>query len=124
MKTIIAGGRDYHLTKSDYKFLDTLTITEVVSGGASGADKCGEKYAKFKDIPLKVMPADWSDLSEPCILRYGRYNRVYNALAEHKRNKKMAKYAEAVVLFPGGKGTEDMFKTAKQLGLVIYDRRK
>jgi hypothetical protein len=40
MKTIIAGGRHYRLTDEDYDFLDTLGITEVVCGGATGADEC------------------------------------------------------------------------------------
>jgi hypothetical protein len=46
MKLIIAGGRDYKFTKSDLEKLDSIEgITEVVSGGARGADKCGEIWA-------------------------------------------------------------------------------
>lgn len=37
--------------------------------------------------------------------------------------KKMAEYAEAVVLFPGGKGTDNMYETAIKHNLVIYDFR-
>jgi hypothetical protein len=35
----------------------------------------------------------------------------------------MAKYGEQVVLFPGGKGTENMFKNAQKYKLKIVDQR-
>ena len=39
------------------------------------------------------------------------------------RNKKMAEYADAVILFPGGKGTASMLKEAQKAELTIYDYR-
>lgn len=59
MRTIIAGGRDYKLTESDIDRLDSLPISEVVSGRATGADTDGENYAYFKGLPVKQFPADW-----------------------------------------------------------------
>ena len=108
MKTIIAGGRDYRLSYEDLLYLSELNITEVVSGGSRGADTDGETYAGMTDIPLKKFPADWN--------KYGKS-------AGYRRNVEMAEYAEAVVLFPGGKGTNHMFDIAKKFGLIIYDRR-
>ena len=108
MKTIIAGGRDYFLTQDDIRFLLTLPITEVVSGGANGADRGGEVFAQCNDIDMKRFPADWS---------------AHGRAAGPIRNEEMAKYADAVVLFPGGKGTDNMAKVAKKHGLKIYDRR-
>jgi predicted Rossmann-fold nucleotide-binding protein len=35
----------------------------------------------------------------------------------------MAQYADAVVLFPGGKGTQSMFDEATKAGIVIFDWR-
>ncbi len=109
MKLIIAGGRDYRFTSKDIERLNTLeNITEVVSGGAKGADTEGEHWAREQSIPIKVFKADWN--------QYGRG-------AGPKRNQAMADYADAVALFPGGKGTENMFKHAQKIGLVIYDWR-
>lgn len=65
MKTIIAGGRNYCLTPADLLALEKLPITEVVSGGATGAD--------------------------------------------------------AVVLFPGDRGTASMRREAQRAGISIFD---
>lgn len=109
MKLIIAGGRDYHLTESDHaKLLDLLPrgITEVVSGGAPGADTYGELWADFYRIPVKRFPADWN---------------THGRAAGPIRNREMAEYADAVVLFPGGRGTADMRRAAEKAGLEIFD---
>ena len=108
MRTIIAGGRDYQLTDEDLSFLASLPITEVVSGGATGADAGGEMFAYRVDIPMKRFKADW---------------QTYGRAAGPMRNRQMAVYAEAVVLFPGGRGTNSMFNEAKKYELKIYDLR-
>ncbi len=103
--TIIAGGRDYKLTLSDEAWLDTLPIREVVSGGASGADAGGEAWAKKRGIPIKRFPADW---------------KTHGRAAGPIRNRQMAEYADAVVLFPGGRGTDSMRTEAERQGLRIF----
>ena len=110
MKLIIAGGRHYSLTAEDVDELDHLhrSIDEIVSGGAQGADKSGEAYAFYRKIPVKRFPADW---------------QTHGRAAGPIRNKAMAEYADAVALFPGGKGTASMFREAKAAGLTIYDFR-
>jgi hypothetical protein len=108
MKLIIAGGRNYHITDADWQKLDALPITEIVSGGASGADAGGEAYAQVRGFPVTRFVADWS--------RYG-----YKA--GPIRNQHMAEYADAVALFPGGRGTNSMAAKAKKAGIVIYDFR-
>lgn len=106
MKTIIAGGRNYQLTSEDFNLLETLDITEVVSGRCTGADMGGEEYAKSRGIPIKPFPADWN--------KHGR-------AAGPIRNAQMASYADQVVLFPGGKGTNSMRKEAEVAGIKIVD---
>ena len=112
MKVIIAGGRNYQLTPEDYDRLDDLymeiNITEVVSGCAKGADTCGEQWAGYRYIPIKKFPANWN--------KYGR-------AAGMIRNREMAEYADAVVLFPGGKGTQNMYEQAFVNRLTIFDWR-
>lgn len=108
MKTIIAGGRDgvkdWHLFEAleqvDWK------ITEVVSGGAKGADALGEWYAACELLPLKRFEADWD--------RFGKS-------AGPKRNMEMAKYADALIALWDGKskGTANMIAVATKLNLKV-----
>ena len=109
MKLIIAGGRDYVFSQNDIDRLNAVEgVTEVVSGGAPGADSGGEAWATEADIPVKRFPADWKS--------HGR-------AAGPVRNRKMAEYADAVALFPGGRGTASMQKEAVKHNLVIFDWR-
>lgn len=109
MRLIIAGGRDYELSKADVNKLNQIEgITEVVSGGCCGADKDGESWARSKKIPIKKFEADWN---------------IHGRSAGPKRNAEMAAYADAVVLFKGGSGTRSMFKEATKRSLIIFDWR-
>lgn len=109
MKTIIAGSRNitgYHqVTKAveDSGF----QITEVVSGGANGVDKLGERLAKASLLPCKVFAADWN--------KYGKR-------AGYVRNSEMAEYAEALIAVWDGKsrGTDHMIRTARVQGLKVF----
>lgn len=110
MKLIIAGGRDYSLTSSDIEKLNAIpNVTEVVSGGASGADYDGERWARSRHLPIERFEADWRGLGKK---------------AGPIRNAQMAAYADAVALFPGGKGTVSMFNEAIKAGIKIYDFRE
>jgi len=109
VKLIIAGGRNYQLAQEDYAMLDKLHITEVISGGCSGADRCGERYAISRNLPVKKFPADW-----------GKYGKAAGPI----RNNEMAIYADAVALFPGGKGTASMYRCATKHDIKIFDYRR
>jgi hypothetical protein len=107
MKLIIAGGRDYKFTESDLEKLDSIEgVAEVVSGGARGADKCGEIWAKYSSIPITKFPAHWD---------------MYGKGAGHRRNIEMAEYADALAIFPGGRGSANMLEEATKRGLIIFD---
>lgn len=112
VKLIIAGGRDFIGMEKNFNMLEALNtvinIVEVVSGCARGADRFGESWAEFQDIPITKFPAKWD--------QFGRS-------AGHIRNRQMAKYADAVVLFPGGKGTMNMKEQAEKYNITIYDWR-
>ena len=113
MKLIIAGGRNYEFTIKDLERLHCIhsvtPISEVVCGNATGADTEGRLWADANDIPIKRFPANWK--------KHGR-------AAGPIRNAEMAAYADAVALFPGGKGTDNMAMQAKKAGLTIFDFRK
>ena len=108
MRTIIAGGRHYKFTPRDIAFLDGYAenITEVVSGGADGADKCGEQWARSKGIPVRVFHASWE---------------THGKAAGPLRNEQMAQYADALIPFRGGRGTQNMIRQAGFYGLQIVN---
>lgn len=109
-KVIIAGGRDFSdyallSEKCDY-YLGEKTNVEVVSGGAKGADNLGERYAKERNIPVKLFLADWVKLGKR---------------AGFVRNAEMAEYADALIAFwdKSSKGTKHMIDTANEKELSV-----
>ena len=59
MKVLICGGRDYSNYQDLKAVLDKFFITEIISGGARGADSLAIQYAKARRIPYREYPADW-----------------------------------------------------------------
>lgn len=112
MKVIIAGGRDFQSTGAHrgwlIRKLEELRATEIVCGMATGADLFGKEISEALGLPVSQFPADWN---------------LYGNRAGPIRNSKMAKYADACILFPGGKGTRSMFREARKEGLPIYTYR-
>ena len=107
MKVIVAGTRDfddYELLKEKLK---TYDITEVVCGGAKGADTLGENYAKECEISVDYFPADWN--------KYGK-------AAGHIRNGDMAEYCDMAVIFWDGesKGSQDMIQKMRNIKKPCY----
>ena len=126
MITIVAGSRsitDYEIVKEAIE-KSGFDITCIVSGGAKGVDSLGEQYARENGIELKWFPANWEDFSEPCLRRFNRSGRPYNALAGPRRNREMAEYAEALIaVHNGSSGTLDMIRQAKSRGLPMFEYR-
>lgn len=135
MRLIVAGGRtysDWFRVKTDLDRLhwtraDNVRISEIVCGMCSegiitykeelpdgkairvyGADGLGYRWAKENNIPIIEFPAEW-----------GKFKRAAGPL----RNAKMADYAEALMVFPGLAGTNDMVRKAESQHLIIFDRR-
>jgi hypothetical protein len=109
MKVIIAGSRGIKDEQAIFSAIKAseFEITEVVSGGADGVDRFGEKYANRYDIPLKVFPADW---------------KKKKASAGIIRNAEMANYAEALIAVWDGtsRGTKNMIEVAQRKGLKVF----
>lgn len=109
MKTIIAGSRHATLDFSMWAINEnpgSKKITEVVCGGAKGADTWGKEWALAVGIPVKMFEADW-----------GKYGKA----AGHVRNQEMANYADALIALWDGKspGTKNMIELAKKKGLQV-----
>lgn len=109
MKVIIAGSRSIKDRKIVDKAIEAsgFSITEVVSGGASGVDSLGEAWAADHKIPVKQFPAKWE---------------LHGKAAGPIRNKQMADYAEALIAVWDGnsRGTLNMITQAKCKGLHVY----
>jgi hypothetical protein len=108
MKVIIAGGRDFNdMTALVAAIKESgFEITEVVSGRASGADMLGLYWARANGVPETHFPAQW-DI-------FGKASRLI-------RNRRMAKYADALIAMPGGRGTASMIAEARKRGLPVYE---
>lgn len=138
IRLIIAGSRDFNdydlLEKEadDYllsifikldtnlyeEFLIRLNIEdscsdfpiEIVSGGARGADRLGEKYAEKRGLFIKRFIPNWSENGKG---------------AGYIRNEEMAKYAtDAIIfIFQSSKGSTHMSKIARKynLGLKVIN---
>lgn len=80
----------------------------IVSGGANGADKLGERYAKERKLSLIICNANWD--------RYGKR-------AGYERNLEMGSISEALVLFWDGKsrGSAMMKDIATKQSLLIRE---
>jgi hypothetical protein len=116
MRVIIAGGRNFNNYKKLalecgkilFPFKEQI---EIVSGGASGADSLGEKFAKDFRYSVKRFPADWD--------KFGKG-------AGFIRNEQMAIYASldngVLIAFWDGKskGTAGMIKIAKTYNLKVF----
>lgn len=114
MKVIIAGSRNfknYELIEQTMSELG-LDIDEVVCGGARGADRLGELWAKNHKIPVKYFLPKWHEFGKS---------------AGYKRNVEMAEYADYLVAFwdKESRGTRHMIETMGNIhkhGMVIvYD---
>ena len=125
MRVIIAGSRGLY---PKLKTIDEIVkasgfdVTEVVSGGARGVDTAGENWASFVYAGVKAFLADWKDLSHPdAVIGYGSYG-AYDKMAGHRRNKKMAEYADALIAIWDGKssGTKNMISQMKRLGKKVF----
>lgn len=123
-KVIIAGGRDF----DNYEALKTVCtrilhnkdFIEVVSGTADGADTLGEEFAIEHKLGLKSFPAPWNDLDRKPDNQIGERSdgTKYWKRAGHYRNKQMAEYADAAIIFHDGKsrGTANMITQMEKLG--------
>lgn len=111
MKVIIAGSR----TITDPAVLDEglkqlaqagWHITEVVSGGAHGADILGEQWAEEAGMPVRQFLPDWEE--------HGRS-------AGFRRNAEMAVYAHAaLVLWDGvSRGARSMIDLMQGRGKPV-----
>lgn len=109
---IVCGGRDWKDWQAVEAALDRLharyVIDELATGGASGADRQAEIWARKHGVPCRVFPADWER---------------YKHKAGPVRNAQMAREfdPDGVVAFPGGTGTISMIEIAKVCQITVWE---
>lgn len=113
MKVLVCGGRDYADRRAAFAYLDGLhqlfVVSQVIEGGARGADRLGKEWAESRAIPIRTFRAKWDE--------HGRG-------AGHIRNGQMLAVGkpDAVVAFPGGRGTADMVRRAEQARVPVFQQ--
>ena len=90
-RLVVAGGRDFKnyllLSKELKKYINELGSEYsiiILSGGASGADTLGEKFAKNHKLKVERYPAEW---------------KMYGRAAGPKRNAQMIQAADGLIVF-------------------------
>ena len=109
VKIIIAGSRNFDKyqalkAKCDYFLSGMNEEIMIVSGGANGTDKLGERYARERGYMCTIFKPDWE--------KDGKAAGVI-------RNEKMAKYSDYLIAFWDGysKGTKNMIDNAQKYKL-------
>lgn len=111
MRVLVCGGRNFSDREYAYRVLDQLhslhDFTLLINGDAPGADFLSSEWAHSRKITVKTFPADWA--------KHGRS-------AGPKRNQQMLDFGvNLVVAFPGGRGTDDMVRRARNAGVTVSE---
>lgn len=114
MKVLVTGGRTFNDRDWLWAGLDLLNsmhpITEIIEGGAPGADVRAGEWAYHREVRCTVVPAQWE--------KHGRG-------AGFIRNGEMAALKPDYVLAcPGGKGTAHMVEVATAAKLRVIHLEK
>ena len=105
MKLAIVGSRTFNdyslLLEAIENTISNETIDLIISGGAEGADKLAEKYAKENNIPLQIFKPDW---------------KKYGKAAGPIRNELIIQNADLVIAFWDGesKGIQSSINLARK----------
>jgi predicted Rossmann fold nucleotide-binding protein DprA/Smf involved in DNA uptake len=106
MKVAVVGSRTF----SNYKLMESSlngieNIKEIISGGAVGADRLSEKYAKSRNLELVIFYPD-----------HKKYRSPY-----HHRNRLIAERCDLLVAFWNGHstGTKYTINYAKKIGKEV-----
>jgi hypothetical protein len=103
---IVTGGREYDDAFAVKKVLDLFDVGLLIQGGAPGADRLARMYANVNNIECKTFEADWTKFGKAAGPIRNRVMLMENPNA-------------VVIAFPGGKGTDNCVKTAKELGMMV-----
>jgi len=111
MKLAIVGSRNYN----NYLGFKTILCSYlkgkvpimIISGGAKGVDSLAERYAKEKDIEIKIFYPEWS---------------IYGRKAGPMRNLLIVKECTHMLALPSqsGKGTQNSIKLVGIMNKPVF----
>ncbi|MGK0392582.1 MAG: hypothetical protein ACJA0B_000737 [Alcanivorax borkumensis] len=111
MRILVCGGRDFDNQALLARTLNRLhrdnTLSLLIHGNASGADRLAGQWAHDHGIDQVSYPANW---------------KAHGRAAGPMRNRRMLHHGrpQAVIAFPGGRGTAHMVALAEQAGLPVW----
>ena len=113
-KLLITGGREFKDREGAFALLDRahakFKITHLIHGDARGADRIAAEWAVSRGVQVVACPANWEH---------------YKNAAGPIRNQYMIELCpDAVLAFPGGKGTKNMVEQAARHNVTVYDAVK
>ena len=128
MRILVCGGRTFGLTADERIFvmrcLEQFAVENsihfnpddnwlpsdifVIAGGAKGVDTLAIEWAVVNWLEFKEFPADW---------------KMHGKAAGHIRNKQMLDEGkpDIVLAFPGGRGTSNMVKQARERQIPVKE---
>ncbi len=108
MRVIVCGGRGFDNYPLMRDVLDAHGITELAEGGATGADDMAEAWACQRNVPCRTFPALWA--------KHGR------AAGPIRNAQMLCEFQpDAVIAFPGGRGTADMIRQERAAGVRVIE---
>lgn len=114
MRVLVCGGRDYANWPKVATVLDGVhfvtPVSVIVHGAAEGADALAERWARSTGIGCHRFPAQWE--------KHGKAAGPIRNQAMIDKGK-----PDLVVAFPGGAGTADMVRRAKEANIKIHEVR-
>lgn len=125
MRVLVCGGRDFGKCSPGWRSPEHIFIGEyldkrlnpdnlplppdglvIIAGAATGADTAAIDWAVVNWVSFVEYPANWQE---------------YGKRAGYIRNKQMLEEGkpDLVIAFPGGKGTANMVKLARDAGVPV-----
>lgn len=125
MRVLVCGGRDYDDWKKFRDLMEKVAKERfprtpedehgnylydctIIAGGARGADRMAADWAAVNWTGYQEFKADWA---------------THGKAAGCIRNQQMLDEGkpDLVVAFPGGRGTKDMIRRAKEAGVEVIE---
>jgi len=127
MKLAIIGDREcinYDIVCLAVKESGFQDITEIVSGGARGADRLALLYADEHKLKYTEFPAKWNDLkAKNSVIKVNQWGNKYNSNAGLVRDAALVLYSDALVAIQDRgptPGTQYTIKLAKKKNIPVY----
>lgn len=112
MRILVCGGRNFSDAAACYRMLDRIHrergIDVIIEGNARGADRLAGYWARKHGVENLKFPADW---------------KAHGHKAGPIRNAAMLADGrpDAVMAFPGGRGTADMVRRAREAEIPVWE---